>query len=291
MISVVLVAYGTPAEVAGALASLRAQRRPPDEVIVVDNGYADGLALPDLEALREVRVERPLINLGYGTGCNLGARLARGDELLLVNADVLLTQDACSTMSARLSTNAQTAVVGPKIFSGGRVQESARAFPSLRTGLLGRRSLLTRALSRAQRYPAELRHSHGSGGPVDWVSGACMLVRREAFEAVGGFDEDYWMYWEDADLCRRLRAAGWQVYYEPAAKVHHATGASGMSERTVRAFHESAARFADRHIARTPRERQMIRAILRLRAWFAMLGMTNASSLPEGMLRRRPVDP
>jgi GT2 family glycosyltransferase/glycosyltransferase involved in cell wall biosynthesis len=265
MVSAVIVSYRTPAEVAAAVASLRAQTLPPDEIVIVDNGAPDGAPLPDLPELDGTQIERPTSNLGYGAGCNVGARMASGDELLILNADVVLTADAAAALMERLHGDDRIAVVGPRIFSRGEVQLSARGFPSFRTGLLGRRSLLTRVLVRARLYPAEFRQVPVGGGPVDWVSGACMLVRRDAFESVGGFDEGYWMYWEDADLCRRLVTYGWEVQFEPAAVVHHATGASGTSARTIQAFHESAARFATRHIARTPMERSVVRTVLQTR--------------------------
>jgi GT2 family glycosyltransferase len=266
VLSAIIVSYRTPAEVAAAVASLHAQSRPPDEVVIVDNAAAEGEPLREDPQLGDARIQRAPANLGYGAGCNLGAASAAGDELLLLNADVVLTSEATSALVERLHSDGRIAVVGPRVYSGGEIQASARAFPSLRTGLLGRRSLLTRMLVRARRYPAEFRQAYGSGGPVDWVSGACMLVRRSAFESVGGFDEDYWMYWEDADLCRRLHHEGWRVHFEPAAVVHHATGASGINARTIRAFHESAARFAGRHIARTAIERRLIYAVLRARS-------------------------
>jgi GT2 family glycosyltransferase len=124
---------------------------------------------------------------------------------------------------------------------------------------------MTRLMTRAQRHPAEFRYAYGSGGPVDWVSGACVLMRRSAFDSLNGFDEKYWMYWEDADLCRRLTDADWRVHYEPAAVVHHATGASGTSERTIQAFHDSAALFAARHIARSRLESFLFRRLLQAR--------------------------
>jgi GT2 family glycosyltransferase/glycosyltransferase involved in cell wall biosynthesis len=262
MLSAIIVAYRTPGEVAAAVASLRTQTQPPDEIVIVDNGAPDGFALPELPELDGARILRPPSNLGYGAGCNLGAGAASGDELLILNSDVVLSPGALEALTDRLHRNKRIAVVGPRIFSHGEVQLSARAFPSLRTGLLGRRSLLTRLLVRARRYPAEFQRVQGSGGLVDWVSGACMLVRRSAFDDVGGFDEGYWMYWEDADLCRRLADEGWEVHFEPASVVQHATGASGITARTIRAFHESAARFADRHIARTRFEQKLIEAVL-----------------------------
>lgn len=286
-LSAIIVSYRTPEEVAAAVASLCAQTLPPDEIVIVDNSAPDGAPLPQLPELEGVRIERPRMNLGYGAGCNLGARSASGDDLLILNADVVLAAGAAAALVERLHSDDRIAVVGPRIFSRGEVQLSARAFPSLRTGLLGRRSLLTRLLVRARRYPAEFRRVPGSGGPVDWVSGACMLVRRAAFDAVGGFDEEYWMYWEDADLCRRLVDEGWKVHFEPTGVVHHATGASGTSARTIRAFHESAAQFAARHIARTALERRLIRAVLDTRTWFVLWMFAGASVTPrdEGTTR------
>lgn len=262
MISAVVVAYRTPSHVSAAVASLRAQTEPPAEIVVIDNGSADGHPLPDgIDA----RVERPPANLGFGRGCNLGVARTSGDEILILNGDVVLTQRALGRLRARLATDPRIAIVGPRIISGGDVQLSARGFPSPVTGLLGRSSPLTRLLVRAGWFPAEFRPAQGTGGFVDWVTGACLLVRREAFDAVGGFDPAYWMYWEDADLCRRLLDDGWRVYFEPAAVVHHATQASGTSERTVRAFHASAALFAERHISRRPLHRRLVWMLLRLR--------------------------
>lgn len=266
MLSAIIVAYKTPAELAAAVASLHAQQMVPDEIIVVDNGAADGAAIPESADFRDVRIEQSPTNVGYGAGCNLAARSAAGDRLLVMNADVVLTAEASEAMVRRLDQDGQVGVVGPQILSGGRLQSSARSWPSLRTGLFGRRSLATRLLMRAGHYPAELRPTHSGGHNVDWVSGACMLLRTSAFWQVGGFDEGYWMYWEDADLCRRLEHSGWKVAYEPNAVVHHATGASGTSERTIRAFHESAARFAARHMARNSVQRRFVTALLRLRA-------------------------
>jgi N-acetylglucosaminyl-diphospho-decaprenol L-rhamnosyltransferase len=269
MLSAIIVVYKTPAELATAVDSLRRQSPPPDEIVVVDNGAAEQEAVPRGPGLDGAHIERPPTNLGFGAGCDLGAMVASGEELLVMNADVVLDAGAVRALVERLRSDDGIAVVGPRILSNGDLEPSARAFPKLRTGLLGRRSLLTRLLLRSGRHPAEFRQSYGGGG-VDWVKGACMLIRRSAFEAVGGFDEEFWMYWEDADLCRRLVDAGWRVHLEPTAVVHHTGGASGINERTIRAFHDSAARFATRHIARSGFARWAIRTVLETRAWVAL---------------------
>ena len=270
MLSAIIVAYRTPAEVAAAVDSLRAQTLPPDEIVIVDNGAADGDPLPELAELEGVRIERPESNLGYGAGCNLGARAASGDDLLILNADVVLTAGAIAALAKRLHSDDRIAVVGPRIFSrrGGAALGPSFSEPANRPA----RSPFAadQALGAGTALSGRVQACPGSGGPVDWVSGACMLVRRTAFDEVGGFDEGYWMYWEDADLCRRLVDEGWEVHFEPAAVVDHATGASGVSARTIRAFHESAARFAARHIARTALERRLIKAALEARTWFVL---------------------
>lgn len=267
--SAIIVVYKTPAELAALVASLRSQPDPPEEIIVIDNGACEGAPVPELAELAGVRVERPDRNLGFGAGCNLGATLASGEALLFLNADVIVTLGATDMLARRLLSESRVAAVGPRVYSGGKLQASARNFPSVRTGLLGRRSLLTRLLVGRRRLPKELRYSYGGGGEVDWISGACMMVRREAFEEVGGFDEAYWMYWEDADLCRRLWEAGWSVRFEPSAVIQHATGASGTSAQTIRAFHESAALFAERWIVRTTLAARLTRWLLRTRSNFA----------------------
>jgi N-acetylglucosaminyl-diphospho-decaprenol L-rhamnosyltransferase len=267
--SAIIVVYKTPAELTALVASLRSQTAPPDEIIIIDNGASEGEPVPDLEELEKIRIERPERNIGFGAGCNLGIRLAGGEDLLLLNADVVPTLGCNEALCRRLHSNQRIGVVGPRIYSGGKLQASARTFPSLRTGLLGRRSLLTRLMLGSRRWPSELSHSRGGGGPVDWVSGACMMAKRSAIAEVGGFDEGYWMYWEDADLCRRLAEHDWAVHYEPDAILHHATGASGTNERTIRAFHESAALFAGRWIARTRLEKKLFQGALEIRCRLA----------------------
>lgn len=124
------------------------------------------------------------------------------------------------------------------------------------TGLFGRTTLLRRVLPRLSVSRRNVVDDDGSGRDddsvvVDWVSGACMLARRDALERVGGFDSRYFLYWEDADLCRRLRALGYRVRYVPRALAVHRVGQSSRTAResSIRAFHESAYLYYATHVA------------------------------------------
>ena len=148
------------------------------------------------------------------------------------------------------------------------------------TGLFGRTTLLRRVapfLSIGRRHVVveDAIPSGEQSVQVDWVSGACMLARREALEAVQGFDERFFLYWEDADLCRRLRAKGSHVRYVPGASAIHRVGQSSRTARAsaIRAFHRSAYLYYATHVAPAPLspKRALARAILGTRCWVQLL--------------------
>lgn len=261
-----VVYFRTPAALDSCLGGLREQQ-PQPQVIVVDNSSTiDGVNIRpapgvDWEWLRMNR------NAGFGAAANAGARQAASGYVLVLNGDVVLEPGACAALVAALDRDPEAAVAGPRIIdAAGKVELSARSFPTVRTGALGRSSLLTRLFQRAGRAPVAVAHAlEGEAGPVDWVSGACMLLRRQAFEQVAGFDERFWMYWEDADLCLRLARTGWRTRYVPEAVVHHATGSSGSSEVTIRAFHESAALYFATHLTRSAAGGVLGKGLLALR--------------------------
>ena len=158
----------------------------------------------------------------------------------------------------------------------GTPQGNAHGDPTMMTALFGRTSLMRRLVPR---FPAVTRNVVPADAPgdcsleVDWVSGACCLVRRQAFEDVGGFDERYFLYWEDADLCRRVRREGWRIRFrpDPAARVVHTAGRSsaGVSAQAMRAFHDSAYRYYATHVARgrVNPARWVAWVLLKARAW------------------------
>lgn len=190
-------------------------------------------------------------NIGFGAGVNFAARHTRGDYLYVVNPDAIVGPETVLTLSRWLDAHAGVGVAGSMVRNtDGTVQGSARAFPTFSTLFAGRSGWLTR------RFPGN-RWSRMNvlSGPdvttpmvVDWVSGASMMIRRDAFDAVGGFDERYFLYWEDADFCRRLRSRGWQTAYVPQAEVvHHGSRSSRSHLRPLTAFHRSAFRYYVTH--------------------------------------------
>jgi N-acetylglucosaminyl-diphospho-decaprenol L-rhamnosyltransferase len=282
-IAAVVVHYRTPDLLRACLAALEAQGDVIGEILVVDNSGATNAA-PAPGAAEGWRLHRAEENVGFGHACNLGARLTESDHVLFLNADLVLSEHAGAELVAAAQSHPRAAVFGPRILAAdGEVELSARAFPSLRTGVLGRSSLTTRLLRRAGATPRAVSAALGERTrSVDWVSGACMLVRRRAFDEVGGFDEGYWMYWEDADLCRRLRDHGWETMLCVEAGARHSTGSSGRSERTIRAFHASAARYHKRHIAGGAPAAALARRVLGVRMELQLRGHAREVSRSPG---------
>jgi N-acetylglucosaminyl-diphospho-decaprenol L-rhamnosyltransferase len=220
------------------------------ELVVVDNGSTDGSvdvlrgALPDVEVVVTGR------NLGYGAAANRGVAATNAPAVLVCNPDVIVGPGALPALAAAMEADPRRALVGPLIRTAeGDRYPSARRFPSMAEaaghaaiGLFTPRNRFTRAYHRADLEPGAATLE------VDWVSGACFLVRRAAFEQVGGFDEAYFMYAEDVDLCWRLGRAGWAVAYVPAAEVTHVQGVSTDHHpyRMIAEHHRSALRFAAR---------------------------------------------
>jgi N-acetylglucosaminyl-diphospho-decaprenol L-rhamnosyltransferase len=267
-VGAVVVHYRTPDALAHCLDGLRRQGPRLHGVVVVDTGAAEAgdLAPPAVVGSREQWLPAPG-NIGFGAAANLGAAALSTDAVLVLNADVVLDAGAIDRLAATLDERPAAAIAAPRIIdAAGEVELNARAFPTPLTGVLGRASRLTAILRRLGSLPTTLAGAE-SGDPrrVDWVSGACAMVRSEDWAALGGFEEVFWMYWEDADLCRRAWEAGRETWFEPRAGCRHATGSSGRSARTVRAFHRSAALYYERHLARTAVDRMLARALLEAR--------------------------
>jgi N-acetylglucosaminyl-diphospho-decaprenol L-rhamnosyltransferase len=204
------------------------------DVVVVDNGSSDG-SLDALGAAEPAVKVVPLgRNLGYGSAVNRGAHDVTADCLLIMNPDTLVEPGMVKALVAALERGPRVGIAGPRIEEpDGSLYPSARTFPSLADAIghafLG---LIVPSNPFTRRYRM-LDWDHATARDVDWLSGACLLVRRRAFEEIGGFDEAYFMYLEDVDLCWRMQRAGWGVTYEPSARLVHFQGHS-TSKRPYR---------------------------------------------------------
>ncbi len=220
------------------------------EVVVVDNGSTDG-SVALLGHRPGVSVLTPGGNLGYGAAANRGLAATTAPTVLVCNPDLEVAAGALDALADALGSDPGLALVGPLIRTpAGDRYPSARQFPSLvdaaghaLLGLFAPDNRFTRA------YQQSHLDAAGDGlRIVDWVSGACFLVRRPPFEQVGGFDESYFMYAEDVDLCWRLTRAGWRIGYAPSATVTHLQGISTDRHpyRMIIEHHRSLLRFAAR---------------------------------------------
>jgi N-acetylglucosaminyl-diphospho-decaprenol L-rhamnosyltransferase len=250
------------------------------EAVVVDNASSDGSASIAGEFAPHARLLRNVENVGFGRGVNQGLGATSAPLILIMNPDCRLVPGALAALRAELERFDGCAIVGPRILDpDGSVQGSARGDPDMLTGLFGRTARLRRVLpwlrvARRNVLTEEAISSGRSSIAVDWVSGACMLARRTPLEDVRGFDERYFLYWEDADLCRRLRARGYHIRYVPGAEAVHRVGHSsrGAQAAAIRAFHESAYLYYATHVSRAPLDpkRVLARALLAARCWLSL---------------------
>lgn len=244
------------------------------EVVVVDNDRRPAPELPP-----GVRLIRNPENLGFARACNQGVAASGGEYIVFINPDALVEHDLFEGLEAFFEDHSEAGIVGPKILDvDGEVQLSARREISLVSGILGRTSLLTRLFPQSAPVKKFFPAASSPSGPteVDWVSGACMVLRRGTLEETGGFDERFFMYFEDADLCRRAREAGWSVYYLPRVGVVHQTGvSSGDRPGAIWRLHKSAFFYHRKHGPHGPLGLYSVlvllgltgRALVRLAAW------------------------
>jgi len=279
-IAAILVNYNAGIELEHALASIAGELGSrPWEAIVIDNASSDGSDAIAERFGATVRVIRNRENVGFGRGVNQGLAATTAPVVLIMNPDCYLAAGALTTLEAELLSYATCAIVGPRVLDpDGTEQGSARGDPDMLTGLFGRASRLRRwfpwlSVSRRNVVLAGDQETDTST-VVEWLSGACMLARHDALADARGFDPRYFMYWEDADLCRRLRSRGYHVRYVPRATAVHRVGQSSRSVRSasIRWFHESAYVYYSTHVAPGPYnpKRLLARVLLAIRCWWRL---------------------
>jgi GT2 family glycosyltransferase len=254
VVSVIVVSHNTREELLQCLASL-GQVTVPLEVVVVDNASEDGSADAAERRFPAVRVLRNADNLGFGAANNRGLAETRAPFVLLLNSDAELRPGCLETLVALLRERPRLGIAGPRtVEADGAVQVSFG--PELTPWREWRQRRLVMGVKR--RDPAALQAAAAAAAREHepaWVSASCLLARREALQAVGGFDEGYFLYEEDVDLCRRVRRAGWSVLFTPAAEVIHHLGRSVARdpERARFEYQRSHLRYYARHNGRLAR--------------------------------------
>jgi N-acetylglucosaminyl-diphospho-decaprenol L-rhamnosyltransferase len=250
-IAIVTVSYNSSSQLDAFLSSVRESCGKAPAVFVADNASRDVNLSKKIAAKYKTSVVELPVNVGYGQAINaVVAGLPESFEAVLIaNPDLSLEPGALETLALRLTAEADAGAVGPRILNpDGSTYPSARAVPSLFGGAMHA------ALHPIwPKNPWSVRYRNDTTvavivRDVGWLSGACVLVRRSAFDAIGGFDAAYFMYFEDVDLGVRLGCAGWRNVYDPAAVVTHIVGESTKSESAtmIRAHHTSAATFVAR---------------------------------------------
>ena len=256
MLSIIIVSYNARTDLERCLDSLDAAPPGMDhEIILVDNHSTDGSA-DAARRRRDVRVIVNDANVGFAAANNVGIRASRGDLLLLLNSDTVVPPGAIDGLVRELLSDATVAVAGPRLVDlEGRAELS---FGSMMSPLNEWRQ------KRRQRDAAAVERVMRKRGHPDWVSGACLLVRRADAEAVGLLDERFFMYTEDVDFCAAIRARGRRVLFTPAVEVVHLRGRSAASAPTAtnRAYRESRLAFYRKH---HPLWASVLRLYMRLR--------------------------
>jgi GT2 family glycosyltransferase len=241
--AVAIVNYNTREDLRACLETVRGEG--PGEVVVVDNASSDGSAEMIQAEYPRVMLHCNKTNVGFGTAANQAVAKCSANYVLLLNSDILLQAGAVNALSNYIDVHPRAAIVGPRLVNtNGTLQASCYPFPTILNTFF-----VDTCLGDLIRYVPVLRNHflptwpHHHAKIVPWVKGAAMAIRREAFETVGGFDETFFMYSEEIDLCYRLLAIGWQVHFAPVTTAVHPGGASTAQHQTEMAVQLLASTF------------------------------------------------
>jgi N-acetylglucosaminyl-diphospho-decaprenol L-rhamnosyltransferase len=248
VVDVVIVSYNSRDRLRACVEPLLAVSSA--NVIVVDNASPDA----SLEAVRDLSLTAIQLaqNGGFAHGVNAGWRAGSSPYILLLNPDARIDGASIEALVLALEQDPELGAAAPRIVDeDGSLDYSQRRFPRLRSTYA--RAFFLHRLFPSAPWTDELvrdEEAYARRGSPDWVSGACILLRRKALDELDGLDEGFFMYGEDIDLCRRLRAAGYELLYEPAALVHHEGGASAPRAQLLPVLAASRIRYAAKHRSR-----------------------------------------
>lgn len=290
-ISIIIVNYNTKDYMMRCLRSIYKNRlAAPFEVIVVDNNSMDGSVAALQRAFPDARIIANRKNLGFAHANNQGMRIAAGQWLLLLNSDTEVLPQALNVLNDFMRNHEEAAIAAPMLVDeNGERQISCRRFPGIWQEIV-------KAVGFAKFMPDH--NVLGYCGVVDWSrtqevdqpQGACLMVRRDALSGGRIFDEDFYMYYEEVDLCYRLRKNGWRIYFVPAASVVHFSGKSFSKNMPRMIFHIYRSRFLyyKKHCSlmkQTAIYLLTLGEMIYRTAVYALIGMMNRSEYDEVRLR------
>lgn len=279
-LSVIIVSYNTRDITLECLRTLFARLEPATaartDVWVVDNASTDGSVGAIESEFPAVHVIANADNRGFGTANNQAMRQARGDFFLLLNSDAFVHRGAVEALMAQLQEAPRAAIAAPRLLnSDGTLQPSCWKFPSPGRVWLENLGICT-LFPHTSSLGDYSKWAHDTPREVEFASGACFLVRRDVFEASGGFDEAFHLYAEETDWQKRLALAGWKILFLPSAQVTHLGGASGGNLETQRKFFDGLDRYTRKHHGKSGvifmRAGMIIGCLVRLSAW-GLLGL------------------
>lgn len=240
MLSILYVHFNTPYDLARSIASIHSSARTvPYEIIIIDNASSQKPRVKIRSSSVKIIVNK--INIGYGKALNQGVKIARGEYLLFVNPDTILHRDSIALLYKRIEDDSKIGVIGPQMTDkNGTVQQSYNGMPFLPDALFAFSFLNT--LFPKNKFSRRYWLSDLDVTKEQWVSfvgGACMMVRREVFDMVGGFDERFFMYFDEVDFCYRVKQIGYKILCYPDAKVVHLVGRSSRDRKRIQKIFES----------------------------------------------------
>jgi len=249
-LTIAIVSYNAKEELAACLESVFASTRLDSyEVIVADNASTDGTVEMLADRFPRVRIIASPDNLGFGRASNLCWHEAKSSLVLFLNSDTVVSDRALDRLVELARNRPEAGAIGPRLlYPDGEVQMSFGAMPGIASEIL--QKLWNTGYARGKGpLRGAVRKRYSRERAVDWVSGACLLTRRDTLETVSGFDENFFLYSEDVDLCARIRATGAQIIFTPEVEIVHLVGRSVSKnrDRVVYESHRSRIYFYEKH--------------------------------------------